>query len=141
MINIDKPIRNKISDYLKQKDDVFACYIFGSFADGNQNKSSDLDIALIVPDAQKINYSVLFFDLSRIITDYDIDLRIIRKDSGPMILFQILKNGILLYEKDRKQRIVYEAKALSCFYDTQYIRDIFNLYLERSIKEGTYAHR
>ncbi len=77
---MNKKLSKIISDYFKNKDEVIAVYLFGSYASENNQPFSDIDIGILLnlvdqkfANQQKIRYMT---ELSRIL----------RKDIHPVIL-------------------------------------------------------
>ena len=58
-----------------------------------------------------------------------------------LFLYQIVKNGVCVYEKEPYERIKFESQALSLYYDNEHLRNIYHSYLQRSFKEGDYGYR
>ncbi len=73
-------IEDKIRDYFKNKREVIAVYLFGSYAAGKEQLFSDIDIGILLERHQ--------IDTGKeIITKYLVELaRILRKDIHPVIL-------------------------------------------------------
>lgn len=124
---------NNLAQLLKSYPAVLAGYLYGSRITGHASAKSDLDLALVVDDTECVNYEEAYLKISQIFPQFEIDLRIITQDSSPTYLFQVL-NGKRVYERSGLKRIKFEVKALHTYYDTQHIRDIYNLYLKKSLK-------
>jgi len=116
---------------------VRACYLYGSQTGENANKESDYDLAVFVDDKKKINYrnllskiGLIFFNPEKLhLTIVDLN------SSSPFFLYQIIKNGKLLYEKHSKDRILFESFIMRLYFDDQYRNAIYYQKLK-----DTYAH-
>ena len=97
-----QPIVDLIVD---QYPDVQAIYLFGSFAAGTQNDTSDIDLALLLPFVQSTQIDVtLWMDTSHKIAEISqkdkIDLINLR-DVDTVFANQVITTGKLLYNNDR----------------------------------------
>lgn len=109
---------------------VLAVYLYGSRIEGYHQKASDLDMAAVADDTQGINYGDLIFRVNQIIKDVETDLRIITRQTSPAFAFQVIKTGQCIYQKSDKEKVQFEARVLSDYYDGSYIRNIYNSYLK-----------
>ena len=100
---------------------ILAVYIFGSQAGGFAGPKSDLDLAVFVSDKKKISERQVLKLLlkSKTKIPFEVDLSCVDFSSLPVLLFQIIKNGACIYEKDLLQRIGFEAKAMHLYYHNQ----------------------
>ena len=69
------------------------------------------------------------------------DVRVVDKDSSSAFLFQVIKEGKLLYERTREERENFEVQVLLSFFDTSRIRQIYREYLYKQIKEDAYGYQ
>lgn len=88
-----------LKDYFKNKDEVLLVFIFGSAVNDRLTTESDIDIAVLfrhMPDFKKIIH--LKDDLLELIKrETDI---VILNNSSPVIRMQVLKNGVMVVNKD-----------------------------------------
>ena len=126
---MNKKLSKTISDYFKNKDEVIAVYLFGSYASENNRPFSDIDIGILLnlvdqkfANQQKIRYMT---ELSRIL----------RKDIHPVILnsaSEVLMKQI--YSKG-KCILINDSKELSKYKMTMYARIAdFAYYLDKMQK-------
>ena len=97
---------------------VLAAYLFGSYAKGNQTTESDIDIAILLSDAPKemLEYYLHFVnELSQVLGN-EVDL-IILNTAPPLLKHQTIKHGKLVYCRDEKTRIQFEARAQDEYLD------------------------
>jgi predicted nucleotidyltransferase len=122
---MNKKLSKTISDYFKNKDEVIAVYLFGSYASGNNQPFSDIDIGILLnlvdqkfANQQKIRYMT---ELSRIL----------RKDIHPVILNsasevlmkQIYSKGKCILIKDSKELAKYKMTMYARIADFAYYLD------------------
>ncbi len=88
-----------LKEYFKYKEDVLLVFIFGSAINDRLTKESDIDIAVLfkrMPDFKEILH--LKDDLSELIKrETDI---VILNNSSPVIRMQVLKNGVMVINKN-----------------------------------------
>lgn len=92
---------------------VLALYIFGSQLTGNNDKFSDLDLAILFyPDFKdkiyEIDFNIKFNDKIRNFFGFkNIDIIFLQK-AGLKIKFKIITEGEVIYSADDKTRLDYE---------------------------------
>lgn len=114
MVDLEfKETIQKIKRYLLKNPDISAAYLFGSTAKGKAGANSDLDIAVLFSTSYRNKYGGFERRL-----DLEIELEkatgqpvdVVDLEMAPPVLqHQIRKHGILILEKDRKQRIAFEV--------------------------------
>ena len=106
---------------LDNRQEVLLAFLFGSFAGKRIRRSSDVDIGILfksVPGIHAIND--LREELSSIL-QREVDLAILNHAS-PVLNMQILKNGILLYARDRKHFHRFFVDTVNQYDDLKRIR-------------------
>lgn len=139
---LKETIIQKLKKIFSERKEITAVYVFGSRAGDFAGRQSDLDLAVMVADREKISERELlkFLINKGIKLPFSLDLCCVDLSSSPLFLYQIIKNGVCIYEKDYFGRVVLEGKILDIYYDTQHLRDIYNYYQKKSLKEGTYGY-
>ena len=127
----------QIASILSTEPTVIAVYLFGSHARSTASKDSDIDIA--VATNKKHDYS-FFYEKLQTVIDEQYDMREITLDSSPLFLFEVIRNGVVLYEKTPHDRLTFEAQALLRYYDTAYLRTRYSNRLAHAFAEGSYGH-
>jgi len=97
---------------------VFVAYLFGSYAKGNQTTKSDIDIAVLlseVPQKMLEYYLHLVDELSQVLGN-EVDL-IILNTAPPLLKHQTIKHGKVVFCRDEKARIEFEARAQDEYLD------------------------
>lgn len=102
----------------RKENNVLIAYLFGSYARGVQTTKSDVDVAVLLSETplKMLEYFLhLGNELSTALNN-EVDL-IILNAAPPLLKHQIIKHGKLLYCKDEKTRIKFEAKAQDEYLD------------------------
>lgn len=86
-------IRQKITDYFSQKNDIDTVLLFGSFASGKQNKFSDIDIAVHSPSPLEYKRLASIQTDLALLCRREIDLADLSKAEG-IFLYQIMTKGV-----------------------------------------------
>lgn len=130
----------KVKLFFKPLTDVFsnlpvkACYLFGSQAKNQERKESDYDLAVFVEDRNVINYRDLLATINDNFSNPE-KLHITLVDlnsSSPLLLYQIIKNGQLLFEKQYGNHIGLESYIMRLFFDDQYRNQVYYQKLKNS---------
>jgi len=90
---------------------VLAACLFGSYARGSQTAESDIDVTVLLSDVpEKMLECYLHFvdELSQVLGN-EVDL-IIFNAAPPLFRYQTIKHGKLVYCRDEKARIEFEAR-------------------------------
>ncbi|MEA2036415.1 MAG: nucleotidyltransferase domain-containing protein [Nanoarchaeota archaeon] len=129
----------KIENILTSVPEVKLAYLIGSRSKGNALENSDVDIVLVTSrdEVKSIDYSHLYGQIQSVLSD-ELDLRIVSLDSSPLFLSEVI-DGELLYVKSEEDRVEFVRESLLVYYRTQYLRDIFNQYLDQRIEQETYG--
>lgn len=134
-------IRKLKKAFLKKRE-VLAVYIFGSRPARFANLQSDLDMAVFVSDRNKTSEREIIRFLRGKVgkIPFNLDLSCVDFASPPLFLYQIIKNGVCIFEKEPFQRAHLEATILKLYYDNQHLRNIYRYYLQQSLEKGTYGY-
>jgi predicted nucleotidyltransferase len=106
----------KIKEILRTREEVAALYLFGSRARGEAQAGSDLDLALVF---HPLTPDEAFFRRGEILADLEENLRPLKvhlldlERVPPALAYEILKEGLLLWERDRDRRVEVEARRLA----------------------------
>ena len=131
-----KELERVIEALFKNYEEIQIAYLYGSYAKGTQTEYSDIDIGIILKEDFKPPH-LYFADLSLKIESHfnykiNVDLRIIN-NATPRFLFHVIKNGRIIFQKNRTITHEFELKVLSMY---QEIKPMLDMYDEISIKEG-----
>jgi uncharacterized protein len=92
--------------------DVWAVYVYGSFARGEDWPSSDLDVAVLLPPGcHVVDPLQLISDISQLV-HREVDLIDLRQ-AGDVLRREVLESGRTLFESDPEKVLAWEASALT----------------------------
>lgn len=136
-----KEIKNRVGGYFSDRPEIKAGYLFGSWAKASAGRLSDIDIAVYLDEeiAEYKRFDIrleLIGGAGSLLKTDKIDL-VILNDVDIFLAYQIIYFGKNIYCKDELNRIRYEAKIFSLYFDQQYYYDRHaKLTIERIAKEG-----
>lgn len=136
--NVQSQVK-KTKPIFKKYEVVFA-YLFGSQATGTNTKSSDYDIAVMLPDKFNSNKRFkirlkLMTELSCVLKTENIDVIILNDIRDIIFKFTIVKEGKTIYEKNHVKRVMFEFNVMTNYYDFSPFIDEYNkAYLKRELK-------
>ena len=111
-----------LTGYFNDCLDIAAAYLFGSYARGTGREHSDIDVAVLftkIEDAlRRFDRRLeIIIDLENI-TGKKVDVIDIK--AAPLLLqHQILKDGILLIDKNPRARVAFEVCSRRTYFDLQ----------------------
>ena len=128
---------------LKEDKAINVAYLFGSYAKGKASPLSDIDIALLLDEAFPSNN---YFDkrlelhpkIAKILKTDEIDL-VILNQASPVLAYNILKNGKVLFTKNQNSKVRFETKVISQYLDTQKMRTLNLNRMKQRLTEGTFG--
>ncbi len=120
-----------IAKALEKEPEVLFAYIFGSYAKGVQNEKSDIDIAVYLKNENILEKDPLYpsrltIKIEKVLAEKKtVDVRVL---NGSTLRFknQVLRYGKLLFSKDEKKRIAFEAFSLDRYYDFKPHLDMYD---------------
>lgn len=131
--------QKSIENLLKTFPAIIAGYLFGSRVKGRSLPTSDLDLGLVCFKKEGFSPLELAVNLDRLNLPYNLDSVVVDLEDDPLLLIQII-NGEVVYQKSLRERIVLETRILHFYEDDQHLMAIKKYYLDKSFKEGIYAH-
>ena len=108
---------------LDQQPSVLFAYLFGSKAKGNGNKRSDWDIAVYFKGATKKGEDWPAFNLEALLSRAvkgEVQVMSLNNSLPPLLGFEIVKDGIILIDRDPDFRLDFENRTLRRHHDWQY---------------------
>ncbi len=134
-VSVDVPA---ITLYLIQQRDVIAAYLFGSVARDQASHLSDVDIAVLLdPDLgleesveRQLQLMVALDDFA----DREVQVTILNRASS-LLAYQVVRDGILLYERNRLDRIAFEVRAMKIYFDVKPLLDFHSQVLLKRIRK------
>jgi predicted nucleotidyltransferase len=99
--------------------DLDAAYLFGSVARGTAGPDSDVDVAVLPSFPQPGTLASLHLDLEGALErTVGRTVQIVALDLAPWdLVHRVLRDGIVVYEGDRRRRIAFEVRARNEYFD------------------------
>src|SRR5262249_9129158 len=128
---------------LFQQHPVCLAYLFGSQATQRTHPSSDVDVAVLLdealtPDERFAERLRLLGDLSRLFGTDQVDL-VMLNEAPPLLAYETLRYGVLLYCADAQTRIEFQVHTLRAYEDTMPLRRILSEAMVARLKSGTFG--
>jgi predicted nucleotidyltransferase len=104
---------------LAASEDVLCAYLFGSTARGEAGARSDLDVAVLLTDEPPPTLEGLGSDLADDLTEVTgkpVDLVILNRAPADLV-HRILRDGVLILERDAEARIRFEMTSRNEYFD------------------------
>ncbi|MFO7835080.1 MAG: nucleotidyltransferase domain-containing protein [Candidatus Thorarchaeota archaeon] len=123
---------------LVQDDSVIACYLYGSYARGEETPLSDLDFAILWEEegsleARKRNLLRLSQKLSRRF-NLDVDVRSLNEASLEL-QYRVVCEGKVVFCNDKSRRLEFEDRVVMEFLDFKPMIAVYNQYMHKRIEE------
>ena len=116
-------LKSYINKHIEEYPGIMLIYLFGSYANNNQKKNSDIDIAVFVSPKQ---YTKDAFDSTKeayslatnigLVFNRQTDVIILNSSSIEMS-YQIITNARVLYDENIDCRLEYEARIIGMYFD------------------------
>lgn len=98
---------------------IVCAYLYGSRARGDARPASDVDVAVLFDRQQPATLEGLRFDLASTLEDIlhtPVDLLVL--NAAPVdLVHRVLRDGILVCERDRAARIRFEVRVRNEYFD------------------------
>jgi predicted nucleotidyltransferase len=132
-------IRKKLTSFFKKEKGILFAYLFGSAVRGRLISESDIDIAVYL-DKKRVKDT--FKKRLKLMVEFE---RILKRETDVVILndvksvffkFVIIKEGKLLFERNRQKRIEFELEVMRDYYDfSPFMEKYDKVYLERELSK------
>lgn len=138
-MSLDNKTKDIIFSYFAKKPEVAAVYLYGSFARGDAENASDIDLAVLVTDKRKytgfgIPQVVFAQELSKI-TKKEVDVQDLDNVSVDFT-HRVLTEGKLLIANNDKARVAFEEKVFQVYFDLKPGIDEYFNHLSKITKKG-----
>ncbi len=124
--------------YLRAQDDLVAVYLFGSRARGTGSQRSDLDLAVLLDPAKvedSLERRLQLIEDTEDVVGSPVDVVVLNE--APVVLrHQVLRDGVLLLERDAARRIEFEVQTGKLYCDSGWTRRHFLESLRREVENG-----
>ena len=121
-----RAVRESLSQFFAACDNpaVVAVYLFGSVARGTDGPRSDLDVGVLYRITPPSRLDAGPFDLE---ADLERHLHrqvqvIVLNTAPPDLVHRVLRDGILVLDRDRSARIAFEVRARNDYFDLEPVR-------------------
>lgn len=105
---------------------VCCAYLFGSAARGQARPASDVDVGVVLREPLPATLESMAFDIAgeiERVTGRPADLVVLNRAS-PDLVHRVLRDGVLLYEGDRRARVAFETRKRAEYFDVlPYLRE------------------
>lgn len=114
---VEGPLRTALA----AQDDVVAAYLFGSVARGTARPTSDVDVAVLLTSEPPRVVEGLRLDLEgRLERAIGRPVQIVVLNRAPSdLIHRVLRDGVLLLDRDPGARIRFEVAARNRYFDLQ----------------------
>ncbi len=116
-------IKELVAQVLSNYSHVAGAYLYGSYAKNTMTPLSDIDIAVLLDEdykpgtANKLNFELsLESKMIQQLPGYSIEVRILN-EAPILIQGQVIVEGILIYEKEKKRMLDFEEKVIIRYLD------------------------
>ncbi len=113
-----------LTEALVRRPDVLAAWLYGSEARGSARASSDVDVAVLLAEPPAPGLEGCRFDLAGDLTEACgrvVDLVVLDRASADLV-HRVLRDGVLLVERDRSRRIAFETRRRAEYLDLAPVR-------------------
>ncbi len=125
----------KLKDIFTSYNEIKAAYLFGSYAEEEQNRNSDLDIGILL--AEDYNKMIKLDILTKLTqNNFDnVDLVIIN-NASILVKYEVIKHNKLIYCRNDFDFSVYYSKITRLFLDFKPYLEVQRMYLKERIING-----
>lgn len=116
-------IERTLTTTLEKRDDVVAAYLFGSRGRGDAGPRSDVDVAVLLRRAPRTfeeHPLELAGELEQAL-GVPVDV-VVLNDAPSDLVHRVLRDGVLLLDRDRSARIAFEVRSRNDYFDMEPIR-------------------
>jgi len=115
---VQKEIPEDLITFFRSEKRVLVAYLFGLHAKKIQTPQSDIDIAVLLSETPQklLEYYLHFMNKLSEILGNNVDL-IILNTSPPLLKYQVIKYGKIVYSRNEEARVAFEARAQSEYLD------------------------
>ena len=104
-----------------------AAYLFGSVARGTHGPHSDVDLALLMradpaPGLRGLGFDVAFVLEPLLKRPVDV---VVLNGAPPELVHRVLRDGVLVLERDRRARVRFEVRARALYFDLAPLRKLY----------------
>jgi predicted nucleotidyltransferase len=122
---------------------VQLAYLFGSQVTGCTHAESDVDVAVLLAasltaDERFTARLTLIGALAHLFGTDQVDV-VVLNEASPLLAYEVLHNGVLLYCPDDNVRVDFQVRALCAYEDTAPLRTLLAEAMVERLKTGTFG--
>lgn len=144
---ISKPVLNKLQKYFKTQKNILAVYLYGSFADGQPNKMSDIDFGIVLKEPfnksksldLQLRYMGEIYDVVKPYIKVQYADAVVLNTAPTLLKQQAISTGKLIFSRDENARADFEFYAISEYENFKHLRDVYFKYLFKRAKNNTFG--
>ncbi len=118
IVRIESELR---SFFASNPGDAVAVYLYGSVARGTAREGSDVDVGVLLEKDPPRSLKGLRLDLEadlESLLEVPVQLVVLNR-APPDLVHRVLRDGKLMFDRNRSKRIRFEVKARNEFFDLQ----------------------
>jgi predicted nucleotidyltransferase len=124
--------------YWAQQSGVVVAYLFGSVALGRADTLSDVDVAVLLEERLEgergVDAQLRFTGGLAGCSERDVQV-VLLNQASPLLAYQVVQDGVLLYERSRAERLNFEVRTRRVYFDWRPWSDFHTRALIADIKE------
>lgn len=120
-----RQIKTLLKPVFEKYTEILAAYLFGSCAAEDETALSDIDLAIFVENPKSFSLTdklAVHADCCRILKRNDLDLVVLNQTRNLILLEQIIKTGIIIWNQNSPLFDEFELKTLHFAQDFKYQR-------------------
>lgn len=131
-----------LRSYFAERAEVVLAFLFGSVARGQVGPLSDIDVAVLLPDAPDADACfdarlTLVGDLMQVLHTNAVDILILNQ--APLTLrYAVLRDGVLLYMRDKEAYVTFRVRTLNEYFDFQPLVRMHQRIFFEKIRKGEF---
>lgn len=126
MLSVEQ-IKSAVEKHCRHRNDIIVVYLFGSYGRKTAGENSDVDLGLLYdppPASDLMSQPYLLAE------EIGSDLKkrvdaVVMNSAPPDLVHRVLRDSILLIEKDRSKRVQFEVKARNEYFDILPILEMY----------------
>jgi predicted nucleotidyltransferase len=116
--------RARLVDRLERVPGIVAAYLFGSRARGDEGETSDVDVGILLARTPR-TFDEAPLDLAGAL-EHELGIAVdvvVLNDAPSDLVHRVLRDGVLLVERDRSARIRFEVRSRNEYFDLTPVRN------------------
>lgn len=132
------PIRYGLAALARRHPELTAVYLFGSQASGKAGPLSDVDVAVLLDESRVAarRYFKLRLELmaeaAHACRRDDVEV-VLLNEATPLLAYEAVSGGKLLYERDHSARVSFEARVVQQYLDLEPFYRVGRRYLKQQL--------